>query len=83
MGQETLFDVKVWTSHNATDEENCRAQAIMESFDQKTLVQACKETHGDGNIGCTIQPHWSMGTRNLVLEARFNDGYVGFSKSTC
>ena len=74
MGQDTLFDVRVWTSYRARDGKKRRAQTIMESFDQKALVQACKETRGDGNIGCVIQPHWSMGTRNLVLEARFSDG---------
>ena len=74
MIRDTLLDVRVWASYNATDEENCRAQAIMESFDQKALVQSCKETRGDSNIACAIQSHWSMGTRNLVLEARFSDG---------
>ena len=74
MGSDTLFDFQVWTSYNATDEENRKAQAIMGSLDPKALIQACKDTREDSNIDCAIEPHWSMGTRNLVLEARFSDG---------
>lgn len=35
-----------------------------------------KDARGNSYIGidCTIQAHWSMGTRNLILEARFTDG---------
>lgn len=46
---------RVWASYNATDGENCRAQAIMKSFDQKTLIQVCEETRRDGNIARAIQ----------------------------
>ena len=74
MGPGTLFDVQIWTSYTATDEENRKAQAIIGSVDQKALIQACKDTRGDSNIDCAIESHWSMGTRNLVLEARFSDG---------
>ena len=74
MGSDTLFDAQVWTSYNATDEDNRKAQAIMGSLDQNALIQACKDTREDSNIDCAIEPHWSMGTRNLVLEARFSDG---------
>ena len=74
MAPERLYDVQIWTSYNATDEENRKAQAIIGSVDYKDLIQACKDTREDSNIGCAIESHWSMGTRNLVLEARFSDG---------
>lgn len=69
---------RVWASYNATEGENCRAQAIMKSFDQKALIQVCKETPRDGNIARAIQWYNLIDrrarTRNLVLEARFSDG---------
>ena len=76
MGQNKVFDVQYWSSFRSGDEKKRRAQAIMESVDQKALIQTCKETRGnsDFDIDCAIQPHWSMGTRNLILEARFSDG---------
>lgn len=74
MANENLFDVRVWASYTATYEENRRAQEIIESFDHDSLIEVCKEVRGDGDIACAIQPHWSMGTRNLILEARFSDG---------
>lgn len=74
MGLDAMFDIRCWTSHRCGNDKNGRVQAIMDSFDHKVLIKACKETRGNSDIDCTIQPHWSMGTRNLVLEARFSDG---------
>lgn len=77
MGKDKLFDIRSWTSYQSKDDEKeCRFQTIMKSFDQKVLLQACKEVRGnsDIDIDCAIQPHWSMGTQNLILEARFSDG---------
>lgn len=77
MGKDKLFDVRSWTSYQSEDDEKeCRFQTIMKSFDQKVLPQASKEVceNSDIDIDCAIQPHWSMGTRNLILEAKFSDG---------
>lgn len=46
---------RVWVSYNATDGENCKAQAIMKAVDQKTLIQVCKEPRRDGNIPGAVQ----------------------------
>lgn len=76
MSQDTLCDVRSWTSYESDDEKESMYQTIIQSFDQQVLIEACKEAResSDMNIDCVIQPHWAMGTRNLILEAKFSDG---------
>lgn len=76
MSQDTLCDVRSWTSYEFDDEKESKFQTIIQSFDQQVLIEACKEVResSDINIDCVIQPHWAMGTRNLILEAKFSDG---------
>lgn len=46
MSVDILLGVQSWTSYRCGDEKKRRVQAIMESLDQKVLIQACKETVG-------------------------------------
>lgn len=73
---ELLCDVRSWTSYEFDEQKESKFQTIIESFDQQVLIKACKEAResSDIDLNCAIQPHWAMGTRNLILEAKFSDG---------
>lgn len=57
MGKDKSFDIRSWTSYQSEDDEKeCRFQTIMKSFDQKVLLQGCKEAcvNSDIDIDCAI-----------------------------
>ena len=63
-----------WTSHNPLKFQELRALEIIGALDKQEILEACIEKRGNPELACTLPRRYAMGTRNLVLEARFSDG---------
>lgn len=75
-----------WTSNYAGEKKRARAHRILNSIDLDDLAAACgrirrKALEEDPSyknkvvrVDCSISDHWAMGSRAIVVEARFGDG---------
>ena len=63
-----------WTSHHPSKFQKLRVHEILGCLGLRAILAMCKEKRGIPELTCRFPKRWSMGTRNLVLEARFGDG---------
>ena len=75
--------VSSWTSKSkSSPEKQAKADKIFPAINWNEIIEACMTERAclsgfdpDTNkrIPCSIMEHWSMGSRSMVVEARFKD----------